>query len=197
MKNSKKINGFTLVEMSATIIVISIIGLGLIMTLRTTFLHYSTDYVRQEIRQYGNIVMREVAEKVRSAQSVNFEVDQYGYALIQILENSSNPIPLEIIRANSEQGVLINDEPLGGGTYDLPTTGRFRDNGQHRVSLLGFTWSKAVSQNPMLSNFDNNMVTMDLSIRLDSDVLTDGETITEEFYFSRSIFVAGNYLETL
>ena len=90
MKNPQKINGFTLVELSATIVVIGIIGLGMIMTLRTTLLHYSTDYVRQEIRQYGNIVMREVAEKVRSAQSVNFGVDQNGYALIQILESSSN-----------------------------------------------------------------------------------------------------------
>ena len=194
MKNSKKINGFTLVEMSATIIVISIIGLGLIMTLRTTFLHYSTDYVRQEIRQYGNIVMRELNEKINNAQQVNFSFQQNGMALIQTWDNPSNPNPTEIIRANSENGILINDAPLIEGTYRLPTTGRFRDNDQHRVSLVQFTWSKGTDIRPSLNKFNNNMITFELTIQLDSDVITDEETVSEQFYFRRSVFVANNYI---
>ena len=91
MKKSQKINGFTLVEMSATIVVIGIIGLSLIMTLRATFLQYSTDYVRQEIRQYGNIVMRELNEKINNAQQVSFGVHQNGMALIRIWDSSSMP----------------------------------------------------------------------------------------------------------
>ncbi len=194
MKNSKKINGFTLVEMSATIIVISIIGLGLVMTLRTTFLHYSTDYVRQEIRQYGNIVMRELNEKINSAQQVNFSFQQNGMALIQTWDNPSNPNPTETIRANSDNGILINDAPLMEGTYRLPTMGRFRDNGQHRVSLVQFTWSKGTDIRPTLNKFNKNMITIELTIQLDSDVITDGETVSEQFYFKRSIFTANDYI---
>ena len=194
MKKSQKINGFTLVEMSATIVVIGIIGLGLIMTLRTTFLHYSTDYVRQEIRQYGNIVMRELNEKINNAQRVNFSFQQNGMALIQTWDNSSNPNPTETIRANSDNGILINDAPLIEGTFRLPTTGRFRDNGQHRVSLVQFTWSKGTDIRPSLSKFNNNMITIELTIQLDSDVITDEETISEQFYFKRSIFTANNYI---
>ena len=74
MSKSAKPNGFTLVEMSATIVVIGIIGLGLTMTLCTTFLHYSTDFVRQEIRHYGNTVMRELNERISHAQKVDFDV---------------------------------------------------------------------------------------------------------------------------
>ena len=194
MKNSKKINGFTLVEMSATIIVISIIGLGLIMTLRTTFLHYSTDYVRQEIRQYGNIVMRELNEKINNAQQVNFSFQQNGMALIQTWDNLSNQNPTETIRANSDNGILINDAPLIEGTYRLPTTGRFRDNGQHRVSLVQFTWSEGTDIRPILNKFNKNMITIELTIQLDSDVITDEETVSEQFYFKRSIFTANNYI---
>jgi len=194
MKNSKKINGFTLVEMSATIIVISIIGLGLIMTLRTTFLHYSTDYVRQEIRQYGNIVMRELNKKINNAQQVNFSFQQNGMALIQTWDNPGNPNPTETIRANSDNGILINDAPLMEGTYRLPTMGRFRDNGQHRVSLVQFTWSKGTDIRPTLNKFNKNMITIELTIQLDSDVITDEETVSEQFYFKRSIFTANNYI---
>jgi len=197
MKKSQKINGFTLVEMSATIVVIGIIGLGLIMTLRTTFLHYSTDYVRQEIRQYGNIVMRELNEKINNAQQVSFGVHQNGFALIQIWNGSSNPVPSETIRANSDEGILINNSPLMGGTFQLPTVGRFRDNDQHRVSLIDFTWSQETDPRPSLNNFNNNMITIALTIQLDSDVLTDEETVAEEFYFSKSVFVANNYIQTL
>ena len=84
-----------------------------------------------------------------------------------------------------------------GGTFQLPTVGRFRDNDQHRVSLIDFTWSQETDPRPSLNNFNKNMITIALTIQLDSDVLTDEETVAEEFYFSKSVFVANNYIQTL
>jgi prepilin-type N-terminal cleavage/methylation domain-containing protein len=196
MSRSAKPNGFTLVEMSTTIVVIGIIGLGLTMTLRTTFLHYSTDFVRQEIRQYGNIVMRELNERISYAQKVDFDVFN-GFARIMLWDDASNATPSEIIRASLENGILLNNEPLLSGTLHLPKTGRFRDNNQHRVSLISFQTQQAIDPRPSLKTFNDAMIDIDLVLGLESSVYTSGETTTEQFYFNRAVFIANNYISDL
>ena len=46
--------GMTLIEMTAVVVVTSIIALGMTMGTRGVLLHYQTDHVRQDLRQYGN-----------------------------------------------------------------------------------------------------------------------------------------------
>ena len=193
MRKSVKSNGFTFVEMSATIVVIGIIGLGLTMTLRTTFLHYSTDFVRQEIRHYGNTVIRELNERISHAQKVDFDVFN-GFARIKLWDDASKAIPSEIIRASLENGILLNDEPLIDGTLHLPKIGRFRDNNQHRVSLINFQTQQAIENRPSLTKFKNAMINIDLVLGLESSVYTSGVTTTEQFNFSRAVFIANNYI---
>jgi len=43
----------TLVELSAAIVVMAIIGLGMTSGAQAVMLHYQSDTVRQDIRQYG------------------------------------------------------------------------------------------------------------------------------------------------
>ena len=50
--------GMTLIEMTAVVVVTSIIALGMTMGTRGVLLHYQTDHAAG-FRQYGNNVMRE------------------------------------------------------------------------------------------------------------------------------------------
>ena len=63
----------TLIEMAAVIVVTGIIGLGMTLGTRGVMLHYQSDSVRQDLRQYGNSVMREIVQELNVAQKV--EVD--------------------------------------------------------------------------------------------------------------------------
>ena len=56
----KTSSGMTLLEISAMIIVVSIIALGMTSGAQAVLLHYQTDTVRQDLRQYGNNIMREI-----------------------------------------------------------------------------------------------------------------------------------------
>ena len=50
----------TLLELSAAIVVMAIIALGMTSGAQAVMLHYQSDTVRQDIRQYGNNIMREI-----------------------------------------------------------------------------------------------------------------------------------------
>ena len=56
--------GMTLIEMTAVVVVTSIIALGMTMGTRGVLLHYQTDHVRQDLRQYGNNIMREAVREL-------------------------------------------------------------------------------------------------------------------------------------
>ena len=46
-------------ELSASMLVVSIIALGMTSGAQAVMLHYQTDTVRQDLRQYGNNIMRD------------------------------------------------------------------------------------------------------------------------------------------
>ena len=52
LKHTSK--GMTLLELSAMIVVVSIIAIGMTTGAQAVMLHYQTDTVRQDLRQYGN-----------------------------------------------------------------------------------------------------------------------------------------------
>ena len=75
MKKIFKISsvGMTLIELSAVIVVASIIGLGMTSAAQAVMLHYQTDTVRQDLRQYGNNIMREIIRELQLSQKVEID----------------------------------------------------------------------------------------------------------------------------
>ena len=63
----------TLIELSAVIVVASIIGLGMTSAAQAVMLHYQTDTVRQDLRQYGNNIMREITRELQLSHKVEID----------------------------------------------------------------------------------------------------------------------------
>ena len=81
----KSFKGMTLVELSAAIVVMAIIALGMTSGAQAVMLHYQSDTVRQDIRQYGNNIMREITRELNLAQKVEIG-SQNGFATINLYE---------------------------------------------------------------------------------------------------------------
>ena len=64
--------GLTLIEMVTTIVISGIMFLGLGLSLRTIMYHYQDDTVLQEVRLYGNTVMREIMKEISLARFIEF-----------------------------------------------------------------------------------------------------------------------------
>ena len=85
----KSYEGMTLVELSAAIVVMAIIALGMTSGAQAVMLHYQSDTVRQDIRQYGNNIMREITRELNLAQKVEIG-SQNGFATC-LLYTSPSP----------------------------------------------------------------------------------------------------------
>ena len=72
-----------MLELAAAVVVVSIIAIGMTSGAQAVMLHYQSDTVRQDLRQYGNQIMREIARELNLAQKV--EIDgQNGFSRIKL-----------------------------------------------------------------------------------------------------------------
>ena len=101
--------GMTLIEMSAMIIVVSIIALGMTSGAQAVMLHYQTDTVRQDLRQYGNNIMREITRELNLAQKI--EIDgQNGFSRIKLYDDFTDITPHLTISCHKNSGIQFNSD---------------------------------------------------------------------------------------
>ena len=74
-----------MLELAAAIVVLSIIAIGMTSGAQAVMYHYQSDIVRQDLRQYGNQIMREISTELNLAQKV--EIDgQNGFSRIKLYQ---------------------------------------------------------------------------------------------------------------
>ena len=130
LKHTSK--GMTLLELSAMIVVVSIIAIGMTTGAQAVMLHYQTDTVRQDLRQYGNNIMREITRELNLAQKI--EIDgQNGFSRIKLYENFTDISPDLTISCHRMNGILFNSDVPVNGVLKFPSKGVFRDNGQRTL----------------------------------------------------------------
>ena len=183
----------TLIEMSAVIVVTGVIGLGMTMATRGILLHYQTDTVRQDLRQYGNSIMREVVRELNVAQRV--EVDGLnGFSRIKLFQFYSDLTPSMVISCHQTNGVQFNYNNPIDGTLKLPNYGAYRDDGQRNVWVKDFVVTTEPSSKPGLTVFKQSYLHLELTIALDQDVFINGQNTTEDHYFHRGVFMSHSYI---
>ena len=189
----KSSKGMTLLEMSAVIVVTGIIGLGMTMGTRGVLLHYQTDTVRQDLRQYGNSIMREVVRELNVAQRV--EIDGLnGFSRIKLFQFYSDLTPSMVISCHQTNGVQFNYNNPIDGTLKLPNFGAYRDDGQRNVWVKDFVVTTEPSSKPGLTVFKQSYLHLELTIALDQDVFINGQNTTEDHYFHRGVFMSHSYI---
>ena len=183
----------TLLEMSAVIVVTGIIGLGMTMGTRGVLLHYQTDTVRQDLRQYGNSIMREIVRELNVAQRV--EVDGLnGFSRIKLFQFYNDLTPSMVISCHQTNGVQFNYNIPIDGTLKLPHFGAYRDDGQRNVWVKDFVVTTEPSSKPGLTVFKQSYLHLELTIALDQDVFINGQNTTEDHYFHRGVFMSHSYI---
>lgn len=185
--------GMTLIEMTAVVVVTSIIALGMTMGTRGVLLHYQTDHVRQDLRQYGNNVMREAVRELNLAQKV--EVDGLnGFSRIKLYKYYSDLTPSMVISCHQTNGVQFNYDVPINGTLKLPNFGAYRSNNQRNVWVKDFVVTSEPSSRPGLTAFKQSYLHLELTIAMDQDVFTNGQNTSEDHYFHRGVFLGQSFI---
>ena len=190
----KTSSGMTLLEISAMIIVVSIIALGMTSGAQAVLLHYQTDTVRQDLRQYGNNIMREITRELNLAQKI--EIDgQNGFSRIKLYDNFTDISPALTISCRKNEGIEFNSDIPVNGVLEFPKEGAFRGSGQRDVYVEDFIVEYGSSTNPGLSLFKNSFVHLTLTLAMESDVMDEADEVKEEHVYHRTVFLGTSYIQ--
>ena len=192
MKKSSK--GMTLVELSAMMVVVGIIALGMTSGAQAVMLHYQTDTVRQDLRQYGNTILREITRELNLAQKIEID-SKNGFSQINLYENFVDQSPNLTISCHARNGIEFNDEIPLNGVLKLPSEGVFRGNGQRSVYVKDFIVKYETDNRPNLYLFKKSFIHVNLILAMDMDVMDEGREITEEHTYHRTIFLGTSFIQ--
>lgn len=193
LKITKRQSGLTLVELMTTIVVSGIMMLGLGLSLRVMMFHYQNDSVLQDVRQYGNTVMREIMKEISLSRFIDFSpINNFERIFLTKYDEYGNSTKTTIT-ANAIDGVLFNYKLPLNGALALPKKGRFRNNNQRNISLREFdAWeSKVVSTR--LQRFAQSTITLRLELEVETINAPGGKQV-EIIRFERKIFMPNKYI---
>lgn len=187
--------GMTLLELSAAIVVMSIIGIGMTTGAQAVMLHYQSDTVRQDLRQYGNNVMREIIRELNQAQKI--EVDSFnGFARLKLYRYFIDVSPELTIACDDKAGIQFNSD-LPAEVLEFPSEGVFR--GPNRRSLYVDDFVVQYDMQPGLgsSTFKNSYLELTLVLAMETEIMDDVSLpIKEQHIYNRSVFMGTSYIQT-
>ncbi len=186
----------TLLELSACIVVVSIIALGMTSGAQAVMLHYQADTVRQDLRQYGNNVMREITRELNLAQKI--EIDgQNGFSRIKLYEKFTDISPELTISCHNKYGIRFNGDDPVDGVLNFPIEGVFRGRGRREIYVDDFVVQYETAGSPSLSVFKNSYIHLTLNLAMKSDVMDEvTQDIIEEHTYHRTVFLGTAYIQT-
>ena len=188
--------GMTLLELSASIVVVSIIALGMTSGAQAVMLHYQADTVTQDLRQYGNNVMREITRELNLAQKI--EIDgQNGFSRIKLYEKFTDISPELTISCHNKYGIRFNGDDPVDGVLNFPIEGVFRGRGRREIYVDDFVVQYETVGSPSLSVFKNSYIHLTLNLAMKSDVMDEvTQDIIEEHTYHRTVFLGTAYIQT-
>ena len=188
--------GMTLLELSASIVVVSIIALGMTSGAQAVMLHYQADTVRQDLRQYGNNVMREITRELNLAQKI--EIDgQNGFSRIKLYEKFTDISPNLTISCHNKNGIRFNGDDPVDGVLNFPSEGAFRGRNRREIYVDDFVVQYETAGGPSLSVFKNSYIHLTLNLAMKSDVMDEvTQDIIEEHTYHRTVFLGTAYIQT-
>ena len=186
----------TLLELSASIVVVSIIALGMTSGAQAVMLHYQADTVRQDLRQYGNNIMREITRELTLAQKI--EIDgQNGFSRIKLYEKFTDISPELTISCHNKYGIRFNGDDPVDGVLNFPIEGAFRGRGRREIYVDDFVVQYETAGSPSLSVFKNSYIHLTLNLGMKSDVMDEvTQDIIEEHTYHRTVFLGTAYIQT-
>lgn len=188
--------GMTLLELSASIVVVSIIGLGMTSGAQAVMLHYQADTVRQDLRQYGNNVMREITRELSLAQKIEID-SQNGFSRINLYEKFTDISPKLTITCHNKYGIRFNGDDPVDGVLNFPIEGVFRGRGRREIYVDDFVVQYETAGSTRLSVFKNSYIHLTLNLGMKSDVMDEvTQDIIEEHTYHRTVFLGTAYIQT-
>ena len=116
--------------------VISIIAIGMTSGAQAVMLHYQSDTVRQDLRSYGNNIIREIVRELNQAQRI--EIDgANGFARLKLYRYFTDLTPELTIDCQRDKGIQFNaGVPVDGACLGFQVKGFLEDQTGDQCMLM-------------------------------------------------------------
>ncbi|MFQ6613678.1 MAG: Tfp pilus assembly protein FimT/FimU [Fidelibacterota bacterium] len=189
---AKTDSGMTLMELMATVVVVSILTIGLGLTTRTIQDHYARDTVKGDVRQYGNMVMKEILHDISLANRMDIS-SMNGFSRITIFKLDENNQPVRTsVSAFVTQGLKINNRDPLNGQLHFPDGGRFKH--LQTILLTDFSVREIPVIRPSLAKFASSTYDITLEITIKPKYEGREKIDSEVLRFKRRIFMPMKYV---
>ena len=192
----KSSSGMTLLELSAGIVVMSIIAIGMTSGAQAVMLHYQSDTVRQDMRQYGNNIVREIVREMNVAQKV--EIDSFnGFARLKLYKYFTDLSPELTISCDDRLGIQFNGNIPVNGVLKFPSEGAFRGPNTRTIYVDDFVINQNTQPGLGSSTFKNSYLDITLVLAMESDVMDESfQPVKEQHVYHRTVFLGTSYIQT-
>ncbi len=179
-------------ELMASITVLSIITIGLGLTTRTIQDHYARDTVKDEIRQYGNLVMREILKEISLANRLDIStLNGFSRIIVYRRDEFNQPVQMSV-SASVTQGIKINNrDPLNGHLH-FPDGGRFKH--LQSIRLTDFSIQEIPAIRPSLAKFAKSTYDITLEFTIQPKAEGTQKLDPEVVRFKRRVFMPMKYV---
>ena len=186
----------TLLELSAGIVVMSIIAIGMTGGAQAVMLHYQSDTVRQDMRQYGNNIVREIVREMNVAQKV--EIDSFnGFARLKLYKYFTDLSPELTIACDDRSGIQFNGSIPVNGVLKFPSEGVFRGPNMRTIYVDDFVINQNTQPGLGSATFKNSYVDITLVLAMESDVMDESfQPVKEQHVYHRTVFLGTSYIQT-
>jgi type II secretory pathway pseudopilin PulG len=187
--------GMTLLELTAGIVVMSIIAIGMTTGAQAVMLHYQSDTVRQDLRQYGNNVMREIIREMNLAQKIEFDSFN-GFSRLKLYRYFTDLSPELTISCDDEAGMQFNSD-LPAEVFEFPSQGVFRGPNRRVLYVDDFVVEYGMQSGSGSSVFKNSYLDLTLVLAMETELMDDvSQPIKEQHIYHRSVFMGTTYIQT-
>ena len=186
----------TLLELSAGIVVISIIAIGMTSGAQAVMLHYQSDTVRQDLRSYGNNIIREIVRELNQAQRI--EIDgANGFARLKLYRYFTDLTPELTIDCQRNKGIQFNAGVPVDGVLRFPSEGVFRGPNRRSVYVDDFLINYNFDTGPGSQTFKGSYLELTLILAMEEDVMDDSfRPNKEQHIYHRSVFLGSSYINS-
>ncbi|NQT97267.1 MAG: hypothetical protein HQ562_05960 [Candidatus Marinimicrobia bacterium] len=203
MKLKRFYSGTTFVEVTATILIMGTVSLGMMISLVNFYYHYRQEKVVSDINEYGRMVMNLVVEELNTVVELNPPGHFNGYGMITGVKRNSETGLFENIRitARKNTGLLFNGEIPFNGDLELPDFGQAVDNGVRTITLVDFEVIYDRGLNSNRKKYWESALDIVLTLGLETKVAPGRKKYTkaepEYIKFTRRVFVPNRYIGKL
>lgn len=191
--SNRQSGGFTLIETLITFTISAILLVGLMLSATTILNVYQNDWVTLDLTNYGNLMLREISERMASAKDIKV-TDFNDMTRIEVTDWQGHQ---KFINANETEGFFLDNQPLMEG-ITLPLKGLYRTLLQNNVALTDFTCLDLTQTDINIpyrgaTYFEKSVFLVSFTLSL-TTVYSDADPQTEDFTFTKTIFASSKYL---